>query len=113
MCISVRACIYVTIYLYGYIYTSIHKHSNIHPTNEPDGDSGLIAHTPTTNHSNPSKTPGFFCVLLSRRRGLISATERDRILSAMRGIGLPTMVPRCSVAMLHKVRASFVVDMAV
>lgn len=57
---------------------------------------------PTHTHTRAG-WPGFFCVLLSHRRGLISQAERDRIFAAMRAIGLPTMVPRCSVEMLHKV----------
>lgn len=57
-----------------------------------------------TTPPSPHTRTGFFCAILSRRRGLISTAERDRILAAMRAIGLPTMVPQCSVGMLHKVR---------
>jgi len=44
-------------------------------------------------HGEAVNVDGFFSVILSRRRGLCSSADRDRILAAMRSIGLPTMVP--------------------
>lgn len=44
-------------------------------------------------HGEAVNIDGFFSVILSRRRGLCSYAERDRILAAMRSIGLPSMVP--------------------
>jgi 3-dehydroquinate synthase len=45
-------------------------------------------------HGEAVNIDGFFSVLLARRRGLCSLSERDRIFKVMRAIGLPTMVPR-------------------
>lgn len=104
---DMRMCVYrcVPAYVYYHIFIYIYSHICKYKSDTRTGRR-LWSHCPHPNHLSPPNltTPsGFFCVLLSRRRGLISAAERDRILAAMRGIGLPTMVPRCSVAMLHKV----------
>lgn len=53
-------------------------------------------------HGEAVNVDGFFCVVLSRRRGLCSAYDRDRIFRAMKRIGLPTEIPQCSVDMLYK-----------
>lgn len=53
-------------------------------------------------HGEAVNVDGFFCVILSRRRGLCSTYDRDRIFRCMKAIGLPTEIPQCSVDMLYK-----------
>lgn len=53
-------------------------------------------------HGEAVNVDGFFCVVLSRRRGLISSYDRDRIFRAMKAVGLPTEIPQCSIDMLYK-----------
>ncbi|CAM9843620.1 unnamed protein product [Chrysoparadoxa australica] len=44
-------------------------------------------------HGEAVNVDGFLCILLAERRGLISASTRDRVLAAMTKIGLPTSHP--------------------
>ncbi|CAM9589428.1 unnamed protein product, partial [Heterosigma akashiwo] len=41
-------------------------------------------------HGEAVNLDGFLCVVLSHRRGMITAAQRDRIFAAMRALNLPT-----------------------
>jgi len=53
-------------------------------------------------HGEAVNVDGFLCVIISRRRGLCTTSDRDRIFKAMTSIGLPTKIPACedTIAML-------------
>lgn len=51
---------------------------------------------PSLMHGEAVNIDGFFCVILSHRRGWISNVVRDRVFSAMQSIGLPIWHPDCT-----------------
>ncbi|KAK4524405.1 hypothetical protein GAYE_SCF03G2306 [Galdieria yellowstonensis] len=50
---------------------------------------------PPLLHGEAVNIDGFFCVILSHRRRLISTEERDRIFYTMKALGLPTIDALC------------------
>lgn len=58
--------------------------------------------SPPIMHGEAVNVDGFFCVILSHKKGWISTDTRDRIFSAMKRIGMPTCHPACTLPQLTK-----------
>lgn len=57
---------------------------------------------PSLMHGEAVNVDGFLCVILARRKNWISSSTRNRILSVMRDIGLPTWNSACTLKLLTK-----------
>lgn len=58
--------------------------------------------TPSIMHGEAVNVDGFLCILLSHRKGWISSKVRNRVLSVMRDMGLPTWNSACTLKLLNK-----------
>lgn len=58
--------------------------------------------SPPIMHGEAVNVDGFLCIILSHRKGWISADLRNRVLATMRNIGMPTWNPACTLKLLTK-----------
>ncbi len=55
-------------------------------------------------HGEAVNVDGFLCLVIAKRRGMISQQVLDRVFSVMKSIGLPTIHPAVELAPMVKVR---------
>lgn len=58
--------------------------------------------SPSIMHGEAVNVDGFLCILLAHQKGWISTTTRNRVLTVMRDIGLPTWNSACTLKALSK-----------
>lgn len=58
-------------------------------------------------HGEAVNVDGFLCLVLAKRRGMISQDVLDRVFGVMKNIGLPTIHESVELALMVQVRIGF------
>lgn len=58
-------------------------------------------------HGEAVNVDGFLCLVLAKRRGMISQDVLDRVFGVMKNIGLPTIHESVELALMVQVRTGF------